>query len=219
MKVKVLLVSLVFGSFGFAASFGMPDMGGMRVVNSNDPVNPTDLATKRYVDNKNNDFATQEYVDAKVAAAGGGGGMPALGSDMLNTYFAQKGLFTPHANNCDGTEAFVAIGDGSVGYCIEKNERSEKHWEDAKQACASLGKRLPEIFEWKFACQNASSLGLSNMTNNWEWSSNFALPKTNGSYTGSGAQLAGNGNCARTNWYWVGNNIGYEYSYSFRCVR
>ncbi|PIV32014.1 hypothetical protein COS33_00130 [Candidatus Wolfebacteria bacterium CG02_land_8_20_14_3_00_37_12] len=146
---------------------------------------------------------------------------PSLGTDMLNQYFMESGLFTPHSSaTCDGTEAFVEIKSGSnKGYCIEKNERVAEHWEDAKYTCANAGKRLSEPFEWKFACQNAETLGLSAMTGNWEWASNFSLPLYDVNSSGVGSSVFGSSGCGYATWGWVGYNTGNEASLAFRCVR
>jgi len=146
---------------------------------------------------------------------------PSLGTDMLNQYFMESGLSTPHSSaTCDGTEAFVEIKSGSnKGYCIEKNERAAQHWEDAKYTCANAGKRLSEPFEWKFACQNAGTLGLSAMTDNWEWASNVSLPVYSGGATGVGSPVFGSSGCNYAFWNWLGDNTGAENSNAFRCVR
>src|SRR5262245_56375471 len=105
-----------------------------------------------------------------------------VGLDMVNHEMISVGLYTPHRNNCNGTtEAFVAVGQngtgGNRGFCIEKDERdgTGKSWEDARQDCAGDGMRLPEPAEFKVACESAGGLGLNDMTNNWEWTSNFAF--------------------------------------------
>lgn len=90
------------------------------------------------------------------------------------------GLDIVHTNNCTpGTEAFVSISNSnpSYGFCIETSARAAANWQTARQTCFDLGKRLPEPFEWKRACDNASSLGVNGMlaTNLGEWSSNKPL--------------------------------------------
>ena len=61
---------------------------------------------------------------------------------------------------------FASVNDE---YCIEKNERSATTWWNAIQICGSLNAHLCEIYEWYFAALNGSSLGMSNLTGNWEW--------------------------------------------------
>ena len=178
---------------------------------------PAYKITNMVLPTASSDAATKGYVDA---AQGGANKSSSLGADMLTSYFDGQGLFTPHSNTCDGTESFVALFSGaSVGFCIEKNERSAQHWEDARKTCAANGKRLPEPGEWKDACQNAGALGLSAMVDNWEWASNFSLPVYDGSGYGVGSAVFGDGGCGFASWAWVGGNAGAEGSNGFRCVR
>jgi len=146
----------------------------------------------------------------------------ALGTAMMTAYMDSIGLFRPHGNNCDATtEAFVPLWSGaSVGYCIEKDERPAAYWTDAIRTCLSLGKRLPEPWEWQVACDNATTLNIDKMINNWEWASNFALPMLyTGSNYGVDAAVFGNGGCNYAAWDWLGSNYGYRGSHAFRCVR
>ena len=53
-------------------------------------------------------------------------------------------------------------------YCIEINERALSSYENAAQTCMSINARLCTWGEWYFACQK-TGLGITNMTNNWEW--------------------------------------------------
>ncbi len=144
----------------------------------------------------------------------------ALGSAMMIAHMENLGLFEPHINNCASDEAFVPLYSGaSLGFCIEKNERTAAVWTDAIRTCLSLGKRLPEPWEWQVACDAAGSLGIINMTNNWEWASNFAMPMYTGSYYGVGAPVFGYGGCNYASWRWVGYHSGSRDSPPFRCVR
>jgi hypothetical protein len=89
------------------------------------------------------------------------------GSDMWTRDFEQRGLFTPHHDNCNSsTEAFVSVAGSGRGYCMEKSERTSETWEIARNNCATDGKRLAEPAEWKIACSQAGTLGLSDMTGN-----------------------------------------------------
>ena len=107
---------------------------------------------------------------------------------------------------------------GDVGYIIEANERAARHWEQAKETCLQNGMRLPEPFEYKLSCDYAGTFGLSAMTGNYEWASNFALPMY---YTnaGVGAAVMGHFGCSDASWYWVGRDGGYQDSYAFRCAK
>jgi hypothetical protein len=107
---------------------------------------------------------------------------------------------------------------GDVGFVIEQNERSANYWEQAKADCLKDGMRLPEPFEFKYACVNASTFVLNDMTNNWEWASNFALPVYD-SNSGVGAALMGDSVCSYAYWHWVGTSDGSQASDAFRCVK
>ena len=151
--------------------------------------------------------------------------------DAINWEMVQNGLFHPHVNNCDsGTEAFMPIGaggpSGPTGLCIEKSERSSLNWEDARLDCAASGKRLPEIAEWRRACNLAGSLSLSNMTDDDEWASNYAVFHTentsDGYSTGSGywgGVMIGNGSCFNIGFGISGHISGGATSHVYRCVR
>jgi len=91
---------------------------------------------------------------------------------------------------------WTMIGDpGAIGtYCIETNERAATSYFNAKSICAGLKPtgfswaHLCDHNEWYVACLNGT--GLSNMTNNWEWVSDFR-----NSTVGGHAFIAGNGGC------------------------
>lgn len=53
-------------------------------------------------------------------------------------------------------------------YCIEINERSQAYFFDAAIACGDIGARMCSWGEWYYAAQK-TGLGLTNVTNNWEW--------------------------------------------------
>ena len=61
---------------------------------------------------------------------------------------------------------FVSVNNE---YCIEPNERTATTWWNAIQICGSLNAHLCEIYEWYFAALNGPSLGMTNLTGNWEW--------------------------------------------------
>ena len=86
---------------------------------------------------------------------------------------------------------------GDIGFIIEQNERTANYWEQAKDTCLRQNMRLLEPFEYKLACVDASEFNLNDMTGNWEWASNFALPMTiNSDYYGVGAAIMGGSGCA-----------------------
>lgn len=141
-------------------------------------------------------------------------------NDFWVNDFKDRGLFTPHIDFCDSsTEVFVAIGGSNRGYCIEKNERSALHWEEAREACSGLGKRLPEFGEWSYACRNAT--GLNGMLDtSWEWTSNSTTPveTINGHLIVSVA--GGAGTCTSGSYDTVASwNGASQQARPFRCVR
>lgn len=144
--------------------------------------------------------------------------------DVWTELAAKTGSFAPHADNCDSSEVYVAIGGGILGYCIEKDQRASAFWENAKETCASVGKRLPEPAEWIFACKSAPS-GLVNMTNGWEWSSNnsygFIIPANH--QTHIVVTLLGYSTCSSAAMGNIASNesgsAGTSASYPYRCVR
>jgi hypothetical protein len=143
-------------------------------------------------------------------------------TDMWQMLADKQGLFSPHANNCSSTEVYVTIGGGVSGFCMEKDERSADYWENAKETCASVGKRLPEPAEFKYACKNPPT-GLIHMTNNYEWVSNAANwfhYYDGGNSDGIFAATLGNGSCANGQWGNVVETVGggREDSNAFRCV-
>lgn len=100
---------------------------------------------------------------------------PALGSDMWTGAMGRRGLFVPRrtSSDCVTGEAHIAVDNNGLGYCIETAERTAATWEDARHACLQDGKRLPEPAEFKYACKYGA--GLTGMTGNWEWATNFSL--------------------------------------------
>ena len=115
---------------------------------------------------------------------------------------------------------------GDVGFVIEQNEeerinstgaKGPDYWEQAKAACLKDKMRLPEPFEFKYACVNAGTFGLNSMTGDWEWASNFALPVYDSNY-GVGAVIMGYSGCGCAYWGWVGSHDGGQHSLAFRCA-
>jgi hypothetical protein len=146
-----------------------------------------------------------------VAFADGG-----FGRDIWTGYIDQKGLWTPHPDDCVAAETFIASGPGSLGFCMEDSEHAAQPYEIARKTCTDLGKRLPEPNEFKFAC-NAAPSGLNDMTDDWEWSSNYVRQELNASYGGHWASLMGSGGCKENAMGRWGTTS--EETYVFRCVR
>lgn len=59
-------------------------------------------------------------------------------------------------------------------YCIEPQERDTLSFDLAAVVCGQQGLRLCTWGQWYAACTNATSLGLQNMTGNWEWTNSAA---------------------------------------------
>ncbi len=157
-------------------------------------------------------------------------GVGAQGTDMWTQSMSGLRLFTPHRNNCDDTttptEVFIKIYTNSnnvdFGFCMDLDEHSSgaKEWEDARHQCISEGKRLPEPGEFKYACDNAGTLGLNNMTDDAEFVSNFPRYVPNlSSKQGQIAPHAGAGSCKHMAGYWIGNTSSTNATGPFRCVR
>jgi hypothetical protein len=142
--------------------------------------------------------------------------------DMWTELAEKQGLFSPHVDTCDSsTESYITIGNGTLGFCMENSLRTAATWTVAKQTCAAAGKRLPEPAEFKYACDNAGSYSLSNMTGAWEWASNVpsqAFFST--SDFGTFAPIVGYTNCGSGAFgeimSWTGSSTA---SVGYRCVR
>lgn len=142
-------------------------------------------------------------------------------TDMWDSYARNAGLFTPHVDNCDsGTEVFIAIGGTTFGYCIEKDQRAPVVYSEARNICASVGKRLPSYNEYKFACDNPPS-GLVNMTTDREW---VAISDPSVLFGTSlhlifGMTVGDFSSCALMWPQRIGTTAGVEDPFWFRCVR
>ena len=98
---------------------------------------------------------------------------------------AKEGFFLAHEDNCITGQEFIQIWDNEdgtdIGFCIEESERTASEWNDARATCLGLNMRLPEPSEFKFACDNGTAV--SDITDDWEWASNFASPLATDSTT------------------------------------
>jgi hypothetical protein len=144
-----------------------------------------------------------------------------FGVDTTTTLLNQMGLFTPHSDTCSSSETFITVKGSELGFCMENSERSALEFEAARRVCVDLGKRLPEPVEFKVACNEEVTIGtnLTQITNNWEWSSNSIFYAYSASFNGMNAAVAGNPNCDAISQGIVGNNPSSADSFSFRCVR
>lgn len=115
---------------------------------------------------------------------------------------------------------------GDTGWIVERAERSAKKWSEAVGTCLQLGFRLPEVFEFKFSCdnQNLLVLGLQDMNDDFEWASNKTVPMTDASAGASevysiAAPAMGGANCLG-GWDFVSRAASSTTaSLPFRCVR
>lgn len=91
-------------------------------------------------------------------------------------------------------------------YCIETNERDTLEFDDAAVVCAQQGMRLCTWGQWYAACTEATSLGLQNMTGNWEWTNSAANSDTQ-------VRVVGSNSCTH-----AGSSLGWGLvSNHFRC--
>jgi hypothetical protein len=136
-------------------------------------------------------------------------------------------LFVPHKNSgntaCDAnTEVFVTMGQngtgGNTGYCIEKDQRSADYYDNARQTCAGLGKRLSEVVEFIFACVNYGG-SLNNMTDDQEWAGNIPTTQSYASsFQGAFGNTVGNTGCRKAAMGVIGDYYLSAATYTFRCV-
>lgn len=142
-----------------------------------------------------------------------------VGADSVTRWMEQRGLFTPHTDDCTSSESFIPTVGSTLGFCMENAERSAAPFLDARKACVDAGKRLPEPTEFAQACSTVGT-NLANMTNNaWEWASNFTIPYYYAPNHGVAAALMGGNGCDQGTAGWLANAGGGALSTAFRCVR
>lgn len=109
---------------------------------------------------------------------------------------------------------------GDVGFIMEREERPAAAWYRAKSNCLKRGMRLPETFEYKLVCWQASSIGIVDMENDWEWASNQSLVTPHGSGGGGSiVPLLGGGSCRIGHIGWIARADDVHAAYAYRCVR
>ncbi len=74
-----------------------------------------------------------------------------------------------HRRDC--ADGLTAVNDQ---FCIEPDERAANTFFEAARACTESGLRLCTWTEWYNACALRISLGLQNMTGNWEYTDDTA---------------------------------------------
>jgi hypothetical protein len=112
------------------------------------------------------------------------------------------------SGNAAGGPAACPSGFTNVNnnFCIETNERTAAIWSTAYTTCAAQGAgvRMCEQVDFYYACTQAGTLGLLNMSNNEEW----AHGQDNGN---PGMKtIANNGGCSAMNWSNIGNTRNYR---------
>lgn len=108
---------------------------------------------------------------------------------------------------------------GDVGWLIEREERAENNWTQAKATCLMLGMRLPEVFEYQLTCDNAVVIGIIDMQDDFEWVSNTGevdteasvdLTEVSSTVLGPDCNTGGGGAIARPD--------GFRQAFPFRCA-
>ena len=110
---------------------------------------------------------------------------------------------------------------GDTGWILERLERADgatSFWTTARATCLMARMRLPEPFEWQYACDNAALFGVSALTDDWEWASNSVSPQFAGEGY-SAVPIFGSGGCARSTFGPLGTSSGLRTSYVYRCAR
>lgn len=120
-------------------------------------------------------------------------------------------------NDADDPTAGGSCEVGDVGWIIERSERTAMDWTAAKAECLKIGMRLPEVFEYQLTCDNAAMIGIIDMGNNYEWSSNQAIVDFDG-HIGPVVVTLGNGTCYAANMGRVASTSVIRDSLNYRCA-
>jgi hypothetical protein len=117
---------------------------------------------------------------------------------------------------------------GDTGWIIERFERdagTSFTWAQARMECLKSDMRLPELFEWQISCEDGALFALSDMEDDWEWSSNasetirLTLDHSSDQVLAT-APLAGNGSCLHaTHGVHASNSGGSPSTATIRCIR
>jgi hypothetical protein len=113
------------------------------------------------------------------------------------TYFM---LVSPSALKCP--TGFVNVNDN---FCIEPDERAATTYLSAVDSCFSINAHLCTWGQWYYACQK-TSLGLLNMTNNYEYIDDTSDHSNT-------VLISGNGSCTTTYSFTITD----KGTYSYRC--
>lgn len=123
-------------------------------INVPTPVSGTNAANKEYVDEENNH------------------GVPEVSLGVIIRHLASVRSTTDlHGSGCGQGEVYFDYSqdNSELGYCMEASPRTAATWQAAVQACASVGKRLPEPDEWMIFCSNSGTLGMTYTASSSEW--------------------------------------------------
>lgn len=142
--------------------------------------------------------------------------------DVWNEYSKSRGLFTPHVNDCTSTEVFVQMGPGTLGICMEKSLRGSLTYLNARKACSDDGMRLPEPYEYQYACYNPPA-GLNNILGTYQFITNSVsvayLAANNSWYTVIGGISNSDCTAISVDYTYGTQGSGSVPSRAFRCVR
>ncbi len=111
---------------------------------------------------------------------------------------------------------------GDIGWLIERFERdggTTMSWFAARLECLKDGMRLPEAFEWTVACADAALFAITDMEDEWEWTTNTASPLFVSGFQAVSASVFGNGSCGHASVGSIGNSSGTPGSWEYRCAR
>ena len=133
---------------------------------------------------------------------------------------AKGGVVVSDIHSVSESTAGGACIPGDIGWIIEKNERPAESWVNARMACLLAGMRLPEPFEFQYSCVSAGGLGLADLADDSEWSSNEASVLEAGGAAGVAVTAMGaGGSCSGLILGWVGRTAPLTQALPFRCVR
>lgn len=85
---------------------------------------------------------------------------------LISAIYYRNKAFIVSSINKSCPQGFVQVNSN---YCIETNESTATNYFQASANCIDKNAQLCNYAEWYFACYNSASLGISNMTNNYEW--------------------------------------------------
>jgi len=189
------------------------------------PVNDTDVATKGYVDAASGGTASDSLTANEGAYSNK---IPDMTPPTAYSEVCFKNGTTQYDNH-DGsstTEGGNCL-PGDTGFIIEKNQRDAQHWPDARAACTQIGMRLPEPFEYIYACDHLNN-NFSHPSDKREWISNSTHQQTSQWSQTINIDVSYIGNISGNCYFTAPGEVTYDGvpsdpvgpgSYYFRCVR